>query len=120
MAKFRVLPYEHYVVLRGNTNAVAKVYGPGEIVEIEDITKDIQRAKLEPVDEVQEEELTAEKKEDVKKETPATSVEKKEDAKKETPATSVEEKKPVEETKTVEESKPVEENKPAEDNKEEE
>ena len=56
MAKFRVLPYEHYVVLRGNTNAVAKAYGPGEIVEIEDIAKDVQRAKLEHVDEVQEEE----------------------------------------------------------------
>ena len=66
MAKFRVLPYEHYVVLRGNTNAVAKAYGPGEVVEIDDITKDIQRAKLEPVDEVQEEKLPAEKKEDVK------------------------------------------------------
>ena len=62
MAKFRVLPYEHYVVLRGNTNAVAKVYGPGEIVEIDDIAKDIQRAKLEPVDEVQEEETPAEEK----------------------------------------------------------
>ena len=62
MAKFRVLPYEHYVVLRGNTNAVAKAYGPGEIVEIENITKDIQRAKLEPVDEVQEEKKPAEEK----------------------------------------------------------
>ena len=62
MAKFKVLPYENYVVLRGNTNAVAKVYGPGEIVEIEDITKDVQRAKLEPVDEVQEEKKTAEEK----------------------------------------------------------
>lgn len=62
MAKFRVLPYEHYVVLRGNTNAVAKVYSPGEIVEIDDITKDVQRAKLELVDEVQEEENPAEEK----------------------------------------------------------
>lgn len=62
MAKFRVLPYEHYVVLRGNTNAVAKAYGPGEIVEIDDITKDVQRAKLEPVDEVQEDEAPAEEK----------------------------------------------------------
>ena len=69
MAKFRVLPYEHYVVLRGNTNAVAKAYGPGEIVEIDDITKDIQRAKLEPVDEVHDEENTAEEK--PKKEAPA-------------------------------------------------
>ena len=51
MSKFRVLPYEHYIVLRGNSNAVAKAYGPGEIVEIDDITKDIQRAKLEPVEE---------------------------------------------------------------------
>ena len=62
MAKFRVLPYEHYVVLRGNTNAVAKAYGPGEIVEIDDITKDVQRAKLEPVDEVKEEGVPAEEK----------------------------------------------------------
>ena len=62
MAKFKVLPYENYVVLRGNTNAVAKVYGPGEIVEIEDVTKDVQRAKLEPVDEMQEEKKPAEEK----------------------------------------------------------
>ena len=62
MAKFKVLPYENYVVLRGNTNAVAKVYGPGEIVEIDDIAKDVQRAKLEPVDEVQEEKKPAEEK----------------------------------------------------------
>lgn len=54
MAKFRVLPYENYVVLRGNTNAVAKVYGPGDIVEIEDVTKDVQRTKLEPVDDAHE------------------------------------------------------------------
>ena len=65
MAKFKVLPYENYVVLRGNTNAVAKVYGPGEIVEIDDISKDVQRQKLELVEE-EEEELHAEKKEDVK------------------------------------------------------
>ena len=65
MAKFKVLPYENYVVLRGNTNAVAKVYGPGEIVEIDDISKDVQRQKLELVEE-EEEELPAEKKEDVK------------------------------------------------------
>ena len=71
MAKFRVLPYEHYIVLRGNSNAVAKAYGPGEIVEVDDIEKDIQRSKLEPVEEDESNELKSELPVEEKKETHA-------------------------------------------------
>jgi hypothetical protein len=74
MAKFKVLPYENYVVLRGNTNAVAKAYGPGEIVEIEDISNDVQRQKLELIEEDAKQEGKEEvpaKKEEVK-ESPAS------------------------------------------------
>lgn len=72
MAKFRVLPYEYYVVLRGNTNAVAKVYGPGDVVEIADIKKDIQRAKLELVEDDSIEELDEVKPDDRVKEEPVS------------------------------------------------
>lgn len=72
MAKFRVLPYEYYVVLRGNTNAVAKVYGPGDVVEIADIKKDIQRAKLELVEDDSTEELDEVKPDEGVKEEPVS------------------------------------------------
>ena len=72
MAKFRVLPYEYYVVLRGNTNAVAKVYGPGDVVEIADIKKDIQRAKLELVEDDSIEELDEVKPDEGVKEEPVS------------------------------------------------
>lgn len=63
--KFKVKPYENYIVLYPGTCVFKEVFEAGSIIEIEDIDNDIQKCKLELCTEEDLKSIIPEKKEDV-------------------------------------------------------